>query len=485
MLLSILLCLLAFVLTVRLLRNGKPSLGLPAVYLYLLLLIHVPGAVAHVVPDVRLPWKSFTETGIRYTAFGSLAFVGGLWLARLGGKRPFRAFIHPGRRFLLFCLMGGWLVTFLIRPFVVRIPSLGAAVDNGARIWVLAVIFGVGFCFLRRNWTGFLVWAAVMLLYPVAGLLGSGFLSYGSTTTILSCGFLVIAVEKTWRLWAGVLVISIAGMGLFVSYFTIRDDIRDAVWGGAKMEERFEESGRILREFEGFDLNDREHLEAVNVRLNQNVFVGMAASRLERGIVDYYGGRTIWEGLLSLIPRALWAGKPVYGGSPDIINEMTDFVVNEKTTSFGVGNVMEFYINFGLPSLIGGFVLLGLVLGKLDRGAASAFLDRNYARLIVLTLPAFAIIRPGESTVEMVGGGVAALVAGIGWAWLWRSVGGMRERTVARPNDAPGSPSFTSLKSGSPYPASPRAASTPPPERPPRAKATDLVDRPSRDDFPF
>ena len=42
-------CLAAFLWLLQLLRRDRVSLGLPIAYLYSLLLIHVPGAFAHIV----------------------------------------------------------------------------------------------------------------------------------------------------------------------------------------------------------------------------------------------------------------------------------------------------------------------------------------------------------------------------------------------------------------------------------------------------
>src|SRR5690606_30812846 len=96
-----------------------------------------------------------------------------------------------------------------------------------------------------------------------------------------------------------------------------------------------------------------------------------AVERLKLGQVDYLRGRSVWEGAIALVPRLLWPDKPVYGGSPQIVREMTGLHLSENT-SWGVGNVMEFYINFGIPGLVGGFLIVGALLGVLDRRAAQA-----------------------------------------------------------------------------------------------------------------
>ena len=66
-----------------------------------------------------------------------------------------------------------------------------------------------------------------------------------------------------------------------------------------------------------------EDLSALYLRLNQNYFVGLAARRIQEDQVGYLYGRTIWEGVEALVPRVLWPDKPVFGGSGDIVADMT------------------------------------------------------------------------------------------------------------------------------------------------------------------
>src|SRR4030095_1799785 len=133
--------------------------------------------------------------------------------------------------------------------------------------------------------------------------------------------------------------------------FQNRDEIREAVWGGATLEERIDATMGIVRDFEWFDPHNEIHLYALDQRLNQNYFVGLSSARIAQDQVNFLYGRSLWEGLQALIPRAVWTEKPVFGGSPVIVAEMTGLTMSD-TTSFGVGNVMEFYVNFGVPGVI-------------------------------------------------------------------------------------------------------------------------------------
>jgi hypothetical protein len=188
-----------------------------------------------------------------------------------------------------------------------------------------------------------------------------------------------------------------------------------------------------VRDFEWIDLNDRQQLTALDTRLNQNYFVGLAARRIDQGQVTYLYGESVWEGLLAVVPRILWPEKPVFAGSPRIVAKMTGLRLNPKT-SFGVGNVMEFQINFGYPGVVTGFLILGYLIGKLDLNAAVAENRGDMGALILYFLPAVALIDPQGSIVEMVGGPAAALVAAYGWrrAWEWVAHRSDRKRVLAQ-----------------------------------------------------
>ena len=104
-------------------------------------------------------------------------------------------------------------------------------------------------------------------------------------------------------------------------------------------------------------------------------------------------------------------------GSPKIVGEMTGLRLCARTTSFGVGNVMEFQINFGIP--IVGFLILGFAIGWLDRRAAQEELKGNLRNVFLYFLPCIAIIQPNGSIVEITSGTAAGLIAGFAWRWAW------------------------------------------------------------------
>src|ERR1700731_2289711 len=107
MMLLILICLAAFFWLLYMLRRHRLSLGLPIAYLFSLLLIHVPGAVAHIAGRDFLLNSDLVELAMRFTAVGSICFVAGVWLAGRSAPRVTYCPDVVRPHFWWFCLIGG------------------------------------------------------------------------------------------------------------------------------------------------------------------------------------------------------------------------------------------------------------------------------------------------------------------------------------------------------------------------------------------
>jgi hypothetical protein len=297
------------------------------------------------------------------------------------------------------------------------IPSFNAAGEKGGAIWMLGVLLGLQNALQRGDRKWILIWVSALFLFPIMMLISGGFLSYGSTAIIIVCSALTVSTRSYWRVVIGTAAFTFVSLSIFVTYFEHRTEIRKQVWGGAPLHARIDSVVDAFTNFELFDPSDPHHLVALDQRLNQNYYVGLAARRIERGQAQYLRGESFWQGLLALVPRILWPDKPVYGGSPQIVSKMTGLRFNYKT-SIGVGNVMEFHINFGTPGVVIGFLVLGWAIGKFDLKAAIAA-QSEFGTAILFFLPCVAMIQPNGSIVEVVGGSAAALVAAYGWSWLW------------------------------------------------------------------
>ena len=416
MLVSIFVCIGGFVCLLWILRHYSVSLGLPVAYLLNLLLIHVPGAVAHILDRNRiLPGKEYTSVGILFTAIGTVCFVAGVLLVHFRAKAPIPT-PAPRTSYWKFCLLAGWIST--AGAFVINIPSISAVIMKGGAIWMLGIMLALQSSLRRGDPRMAWRWLATLAVYPVLMLLVGGFLSYGILAVTVVLAILAVHVRSTPRVIVGSVLSVVVGISLFLSYFEHRKEIRAAVWGGASADARIEASLGAVRDASVFDPQNPAHLKALDARLNQNYFAGLAAARIATGKVDYLHGQSLWEGFLSLVPRALWPDKPVVAGSGNIVSEMTGLTL-AKGTSFGVGNVMEFQINFGITGILVGFLVFGLFLGWLDRRAAETDLTGDLGNTFLYFLPAVAAIQPNGSVVEIVSGAASALAAGFAWRWAW------------------------------------------------------------------
>jgi len=420
MILNFIICLLSFLWLLWILRAGRTSFGLPIAYLASLFLIHIPGGIAKLFDQSIFNDYALTQTGISLTAIGSVCFASGVWLAQFSTPAVLGPPINDRQRFARFCLFGGWLFVYALTPLR-NIPSLGAIIDMGGAIWMLGVIVGVRAAWGVRNVASAVVWGGALLVYPVLMLLLGGFMSYGSAALIVVGSSVTIYARRYFRVVLAITLVAYLSLSLFVNYFGNRNQIRDEVWGGAPMADRLESTAAMFTDFVWFDPSDPKQQSALDQRLNQNYFVGLAAERIDHGETDYLHGRSVWEAFLALIPRAIWPDKPVGAGSGTIVAEVTGLELS-TSTSWGVGNVMEFYINFGIPGVIGGFALLGYLIGWLDRKAAAVERRGDFARVPIYFLPAVALIQPNGSMVELAAGGLSAWLAGIGWRWAWRKV---------------------------------------------------------------
>jgi hypothetical protein len=81
---------------------------------------------------------------------------------------------------------------------------------------------------------------------------------------------------------------------------------------------------------------------------------------------------------------------------------------------------MEFQINFGIPGVVVGFLILGWLIGTLDLNAAIAERRGELGKVIFLFLPCVALIQPNGSLVESCSGSAAALVGAFVWNFIWK-----------------------------------------------------------------
>lgn len=402
--------------------RSKRAFGLPIVYAFGLSMIHLIGACAYGY-DYYSPNSEYllqggfsikvTHAGMWMSTLGFGAYVLGVMICPLfftkdpvatqtGQLDPQVTTKLPGTLFIL-----SLAFFFVIAPITKRIPSVSALGAGGINFSVVAVFLFCHLAYQRRDFLNFKKWMLGTAGFPLLTVVTMGFMSYGIAAAV-AIWMLVLRFFRPRWLSVGVLVVVLyCGMTAFVNWMAYRDYIRRSY-----VSDRFSKVMTMAENFEVFDPYKQKHLEALDSRLNQNDFVGKAMfwTGVRRPFAD---GSTIWVGLTAWIPRILWPGKPVLGGSGNMVTNYTGQELSE-TTSFGVGQVLEFYVNFGTTSVVFGFLIFGVGLAFIDQRAAFYLTHGDYWNLSRWMLPALGLIQPGGSLGEV----VSALAANSVLVWL-------------------------------------------------------------------
>lgn len=428
-------CALLGVLVLALGRGPNGVLTLS--YFVALSVAHIPGVLAYIGPSPYPFYAEATIKGLDLTVAGMAAYVGTVVVLRLVGRRrggqrvnhslaELERFAGLGTRFLVF----GAAAYFVILPVVKFIPSATSIIASFGSLLLTAFWLKLYVGFKERSMPRLMGTFALLPLLPLSTLVAGGFLGYGTIWLATVVVFMFSAARKrTWFYIVAAPAIYL-GLSLFVTYMDHRSELREVIWSDSSLLTRLASTKELITDFQLLDLENEEHEKALAGRLNQNFLVGLAAERQEDGEYALYRGATV--PLWALIPRAIWPDKPPVGGSGSIASDVTGLHFAEGT-SVGIGQVAEFYINFGRTGVVVGFVLWALVLMWLDASIRHAF-DRLDARLLVsAVLPGLAMIQPIGSLLEI----LVALVAAFATAGLLRSFGLADIKRLRRPAAPP------------------------------------------------
>lgn len=419
---------------------GPPGRGgaLVLAYFLALSLIHVPGVLAFIGTDPGLTEASDTRLGFAVTLAGMAAFVAGAVAASRTAPLTFETgwwtlepgieFGRPGWRALAIGA-GSYL---LLSSVSARLASATAIVSSFPNLLVL----GFWMLFYR---TGSLADArrrllavGLLPLLPLMTLVAGGLLAYGVHWILGILAFIYVVMRR--RLWIYVAspLLIFLGLSFFVTYMGQREAIRDVVWREqAALGDRIGQVSRIITEFQLLDLTSDAHLAAIDDRLNQNALIGAAVSRHRAGLYEFAYGGTV--PLWGFVPRALWPDKPAVGGGGSLVTEFTG-IPFEEGTSVGAGQVLEFYVNFGILGVLAGFAGLGFLLMRLDLGMMRAFTVGDLPGLLLRAMPGLSLLQPGGNLLEILVALVGAVLGAL--VLLYSGVFGRaasRQRTAPEP----------------------------------------------------
>jgi hypothetical protein len=316
---------------------------------------------------------------------------------------------QPNLKLPKFYILLGLLFYFFLTPILNRIPSISALASSGFALLSVGLCLACWKALCLHNNKDLIRWLALSCCIPLMTILNAGFISFGTTAAVPILIFVFHFYRPRWQVIIIALLALVLGLTVFVNYLRDREELRARIWGGQNFESRIEQLQQTVTTFEFFNPSKQEHLELIDTRLNQNVLVGRAVNYISSGIVDFADGESIVGAAIAVVPRIFWPGKPVSAGSGDIVSRYTGLEF-PPGTSVGVGQVLEFYINFGTLGVILGYVVFSTVLRVIDITAGHKLMCGNWAGFASWFLPGLGLMQPGGSLTEVVSTVAASVV---------------------------------------------------------------------------
>jgi hypothetical protein len=397
-------------------RRNTPGAGLTLAYLLNLSLIHWAGAAIYVLPAFKHQDPRLTELGFEQSIYGIAAFAFGALvftplLANRGLLRRSAEEHQPDSKLPLAYIVAGVVFFALSFSFLGSLPTAQAIVGTGRQLVVAGLCLGCWKARREQHGGRLAGWLFLAFLMPLATVIFEGFLGYGVVALLVVLIFVSTFVRSPFRVALVGVPLIYFGLSVFVNYMRDRGDIRTSLWNGDSLSERINILSDTVAKFEWFDLAKQEHLEKIDGRLNQNFLVGAAVARLSE-TDDYARGETLWDALLAIIPRAIWPDKPITAGSGHLVAQYTGMQFGEGT-SVGVGQVMEFYANFGTLGVVIGFMIMGVIITTLDWQAGESLARSDLHGFVLWFLPGISLLQVGGQLVELTASAAASLVVAL------------------------------------------------------------------------
>lgn len=400
-----------------------PSAGLDISYLALLYVGHAPGALLYLLPWYFTYYDGLPVTeGFKLSTLGVLAFVLGLFATLVYSKIRSRSqalpttpqtsgiLENPNLPLVLFAI--GLVTYLLVLPFASRIPSLTSVVSNLNNLQVVGAVIGLYQGVAERSVRKALLWLCVIPLLPFLTIATAGFLGFGIASVISILAFLISQVRfRWWHVLVAITIVYLA-LSLYVTYMRSRGEIRSAVWGGEEYAARVDTIATEFGRWEWFDWRNSDHLFLIDGRLNQNFLIGAAKQNLDNGLIPYGNGETLQRAWLGFIPRVIWPDKPIVAGGNEIVTHYT-FIEFAFGTAVALGQVMEFFINYGQTGVIVGFAALGVIFGWIDLRAITHLRSGNFYGFLRWYLPGLAMLKPLDDFSVVTAGAASAFVAAL------------------------------------------------------------------------
>jgi hypothetical protein len=399
------------------LKRASVGTGLVPVYVFNLWLIHwlavclylIPGYEYYNVDLVRLGFEQSTY-GILAFAFGSLVLTPFLMkLRRVHEDRDVSYEVHE--KLPAAYMIAGAASYVLLSSFLGRVPTASALVSVGQQLFIIGLCLWFWMAWWKQDVRRSIICGAITLLLPFITIVSRGFIGYGAMAVMTILTFVVSFTRVSAKVLIAVLLFGYLGLSFYVSYMRDRGQIREVVWGGEPLQGRVTQVYQTVDTLEWFDPSNESHLSRIDERLNQNFLVGSAVQWLSL-TEEYARGETVWQALFAFVPRAIWPDKPVVAGSGDLVSQYTGLRF-DADTSVGIGQVMEFYINFGTGGVVFGFLIMGVSLTVIDLNAGQRLLEDDWQKFALWYLTGISFLQVGGSLAEVTSSAGASVVVAL------------------------------------------------------------------------
>jgi hypothetical protein len=406
-------------------RKERYSAGMPLAYFLGLSLIHTPGAAVYLnIPQWDILAHQ-TTAGFEQTVAGMVAFLIGVLLVRYGTfvLRPSRppkvktpATLASLDRLALIYVCGG-VFYFLFAP---DIPFIGAVVSQSSTWLVVGASLRLWVAREQGNRLKFWFTMLLLPLCPVITLMRGGFILFGTYWLLAIVSFALAQSKQRLGYFLVAPLFVFLGLSLFVNYMASRNEYRKAVWiQQVGIADRVDHLLGIFRNFEWYSSENPKHREVIDGRLNQNIIVGAAVDRLETGVVNYSYGATLVQIGIGLIPRALWPDKPAVGGGGTVVQDFSGIGVTQGT-SVGAGQVLEFFVNFGIWGVIGGFLLYGALIGRIDILIMDRLDQDDQRGFLLWFMLCMSLLQPGNNLIEIITTAAGSVVNAYAFSYIYK-----------------------------------------------------------------
>jgi len=398
-------------------KRKKENVGSALSFVAFLSVIHLLQALVYTLPEYRVYFdKEIVTTGFAQATIALFSFTFGVLIispllksayTKFNVKRPnLSSTTHNpivDRQISFIYIAIGLLSYFIFSTLLSTIPT-GQAFGNALiKFLHIGIIIYFAQDHQSRNPIVTIILLALFLIWPVISVVRDGFLGFGLVPTLMVGIFFGLRSQHLGRIIFAAVVSSYLMITILTVYFTSRNDLRSIVWGGNVITSPLEDAyNTFARNFRWFELGNGAQLSWIEDRFPYNYFTGITMQRIDSGLVDAAGGRTIESAVLSVIPRLFWPDKPIVVGGSVLFQYFTGIPIAPGTT-VGLSPVLELYANYKSPGVIMGFLILGTIFGRLDAGAANALSRKNYMGFAVWFAPVFGLILVQDDLLTLVG----------------------------------------------------------------------------------